>query len=134
MQILIVILIRIQIQVQIAIQMKMNHSFTTLLHTTSGIHALCNIIKDEEITIFYDPKLIFLPTIQGHVKLLANYAFDCQCVRCICNINESDRNDNNSNKRLYKEIKKAILFEKLLKAAKYPKHLTNHKLAKEKYV
>ena len=107
----------------------------------SGIHALRDISKGEEITIFYDPKLIFLPTNQRRVELLASYAFDCQCVRCIYTDNDrkvkiptkNSKNNNNKNKRLY-EIKKAILFEKLLKAAKYPNHLTNNKSAKEKYV
>ena len=112
----------------------------------SGIHALRDICKGEEITIFYHPGLLFLPTNQRRIQLKKCYGFDCQCTRCIYTNNSKKSNKhknkntkkqnngkNEKSKHLQQEIERAITFETLLKSAKFPKNIANNKSAQNKY-
>ena len=105
----------------------------------TGIYAIRDILKGEEITIFYHPGLLFLPTNQRRMKLKQTYKFDCQCIRCVYTADNQRKvkkklKKNKNNQLVQKEIEKATLFETLLKCAKFPKTIANNKSAKEKYI
>lgn len=91
-----------------------------------GVYALKDINKGEEITIYYHlSDSMFLPTNQRRHIIKTCYLFDCKCVRCIGKISNFKEDD----------IKKGLLFEKLLKGAVYPNTLKNaNKSKRNKYV